>query len=235
MLWPNTSQYNSTAPADQSTMTLEEWCRSIGLDIDPPEVGVHRSNTGAGHLDAREHELFQDFSTISLAHRQSEGLYGYSSGMGSTEPYYQSAEHRDGSSSNTSKQALYQPTKPAHPQSNTPTIQQQQHTQAGPKYARFQNPSKVHKRLRSGRSVPPPRSDARWNIWTLGNLSIRHTNGGVTVKHLQQVLFNADGNKRTKYDYQGLMGLIVDRREASMGLAPEGWNAEQGWWVHFDM
>lgn len=94
---------------------------------------------------------------------------------------------------------------------------------------------KTKTKRRSGRSIPPSLSDPRWNIWTLGNLNIRHTNGGVTVKHLQQVLYDMDGNKRTKYDYQGLMKLIVDRRTSAKRMAPKGWSPEQGWWVHFDL
>lgn len=233
----NNSQYyfrDNTVLNDQPAMTLDEWCQSVGLEIHPPEVGVHRSKPRTSYLDARGDELFQDYSTISPAHRQGEWPYSYSA-------HYQSTAYQqpDGGSNNIFEQVLYQPpTNPADPQpTNTPTQQQQQQQkQAGPKHTHFQNPSKVRKpRLRSGRSVPPPLSDARWNIWTLGNLNIRHINGGVTVKHLQQVLFNIDGNKRTKYDYHGLMGLIVDRRTASMGSAPEGWNAEQGWWVHFNV
>lgn len=87
---------------------------------------------------------------------------------------------------------------------------------------------------RSGRSVPPAPKDSRWTIWTLGNLDIRYASGGVTVKHLQQVLFNTDGGKRSKHGHDSLMNQIIQKRNALSQSMPEGWNPTQGWWVHIN-
>lgn len=157
--------------------------------------------------------LFEDSSKVPPAHRQSGEQTSHPAQY--SQPYYQPLGNNL-----FEQQRFYQPAESA------PALRQ-----AAPPHS-----SRVRKtKRRSGRSIPPSLSDPRWNIWTLGNLNIRHTNGGVTVKHLQQVLYDMDGNKRTKYDYQGLMKLIVDRRTSAKRMAPKGWSPEQGWWVHFDL
>lgn len=85
---------------------------------------------------------------------------------------------------------------------------------------------------RNGHSVPPVATDPRWTIWTLGNMDIRYVNGGVTVKHLQQVLYNIDGGRRTKCPYESLKNQIISRRNTLWRSAPAGWNPIQGWWVY---
>lgn len=192
-------------------------------------------NAGAGYLTAPG-ELLQDRFSIPPAHRQSGGQHAQTSYPAQySQPYYQPLEYQHGLSNNLfEQQRFYQPTESVVQTADHNLVLQQQQHQAAP--TNFRNSSRIRKmKRRSGRSIPPPLSDPRWNIWTLGNLNIRHTNGGVTVKHLQQVLYDMDGNKRTKYDYRGLMKLIVDRRISAKRMAPTGWNPEQGWWVHFDL
>lgn len=87
---------------------------------------------------------------------------------------------------------------------------------------------------RGGRSIPPAATDSRWTIWTLGNLDIPHINGGVTTKHLQKALFNTDGCKRTKLDYESLVDQVLSKRNEMASSMPEGWNSIQGWWVHIN-
>lgn len=87
---------------------------------------------------------------------------------------------------------------------------------------------------RGGRSLPPAATDPRWNIWTLGNLDIRHTNGGVTAKHLQRALYNTDGYKRTKLDHDSLVKQVLGKRGEMRSEMPNGWNSIQGWWVHLN-
>lgn len=180
----------------------------------------YAASAGAGYPAG----LFEDRFNVPPARRQSgEQRAETSYPAQHSQQYYQPLEHQHSVSNNLfEQQRLYQPTA-----DRSPALQRQ----AAPTHS-----SRVRKtKRRSGRSIPPSLSDPRWNIWTLGNLNIRHTNGGVTVKHLQQVLYDMDGNKRTKYDYQGLMKLIVDRRTSAKRMAPKGWSPEQGWWVHFDL
>lgn len=87
---------------------------------------------------------------------------------------------------------------------------------------------------RGGRPVPPPETDPRWNIWTLGNMDIRYNSGGVTVKHLQEVLYRLDECKRTKHPHESLKNQIVERRKTFEAEKPEGWKPTQGWWDHID-
>lgn len=87
---------------------------------------------------------------------------------------------------------------------------------------------------RGGRPVPPAVTDPRWNIWTLGDMDIRYNHGGVTVKHLQEVLFALDGNKRTKHDYESLKAQVIDKRNQFEGSKPLDWKPTQGWWVHLE-
>lgn len=87
---------------------------------------------------------------------------------------------------------------------------------------------------RGGRSIPPAATDPRWNIWTLGNLDIRHINGGVTTKHLQKALYNTDGRRRAKLGHDSLVDQVLSKRDEMRSSMPEGWNSTQGWWVHIN-
>lgn len=90
---------------------------------------------------------------------------------------------------------------------------------------------------RAGRSVPPDVDDEAWGLWTVGDVNLDFSHGGLSLVYLRKVLWRTDGERRTKWLGKELRARVIAARELQydQGLMvdrPENWKPENGWWIY---